>query len=126
MSEQDDDDYLYWDREPVLIPVQMPVAVFSNKNGDVVIRQCGQWYHQNDPWIVLTPENARIVAGAISNLAAELMAPAAPLALPAPTPADRTAAERQRRYRERKRNGDTVTGSTVTPRARNGADLFPD
>lgn len=126
MSDCIKDDYMYWDREQVLIPVQMPVAVFSNSDGNVVIRQAGDWYRQDDPFIVLTPENARIVATAVANLAAELLTPEAPLALPAP--ADRTAAERQRRHRERKRNApcdrDSVT--PVTPCDRNGANLFPD
>ena len=114
MSEPDFD----WNDAGVDIPGQQPIAVYTNPEGHIVIRQDGDWYRKDDAWVVVLPENARRLADAILALAEPVPAPG-PLALPAP--ADRTAAERQRRHRNAKRNGSTVT-PTVT--RRDAPELF--
>lgn len=114
------------DRDDLIVEEQAAIAVYTNPRGSIVIRQKGdldpETYTYEDAWIVVEPRYAAELARAILALAPQSVAP---LALPAP--ADKTAAERQRRHRDRKRNGgDTVTGATVTPCDRNGAGLFPD
>src|SRR6185295_18582919 len=98
------------------------------------------WSHDEDMWVVVAPEHAWRLCSAIADVAGieiELVSEGsshtcrsgrpqhrAPQDPPAPTtqpadeaerPKDVTAAERQRRRRERQRNGaDTVTASDVT------------
>lgn len=125
MSRSPDFDW-HKDRDDLVVEEQAATAVYLNPRGSIVIRQKGELnpetYEYQDSWIVVEPHYAAQLARAIMALAPK---ESAPLALPAP--ADKTAAERQRRYRDRKRNGDdTVTAVTVTPCARNGANLFPD
>lgn len=125
MSRSPDFDW-YKDRDDLVIEEQAAVAVYLNPRGSIVIRQKGdldpQSYARDDSWIVVEPHYAAALARAIMALAPQQ---SVPLALAAP--GDKTAAERQRRHRERKRHGDdTVTAVTVTPCARNGANLFPD
>ena len=112
-----------WTRDDsIVVPEQQAIAVFTNVHGRIAILQKGDYHPDEDVVIVVNRKNAAQLARAILALAEP---DAAPLALPAPT--DKTAAERQRRHRDRKRNGDdTVTAVTVTPCARNGASLFPD
>lgn len=118
MSGEDDFD---WNEiaDDIVVAHQAPIAVYTNPDEDIVIRQDGDWYRRDDAWIVVRRENARRLAEAILAFAEPEVAPA-PLALPAP--ADRTAAERQRRYRERKRNGQ----DTVTHRDSNAPELFAE
>jgi hypothetical protein len=116
------DDFNWNDTDDIVVAFQERIAVYTNGDGDVVLRQDGHGYCRDDAWIVVRPENVRQLVEAMLALVGP---PEQPLALPAPT--DKTAAERQRRHRERKRHGDdTVTTVTVTPCARNGANLFPD
>jgi hypothetical protein len=116
-----DDDFDWTDREDIVVAHQGQVAVYLNPDGDVVVRQEGDWWRKDDAWIVVRPENARQLAEAILALAHPDMAPR--LALPAP--ADRTAAERQRRHRERKRHAHTVTVPDRDTRdCNNGKGLF--
>jgi hypothetical protein len=110
------------DLDDLVVEDQAAIAVYLNPRGSIVIRQKGDLDERDDSWIVVEPHYAAALARAIMALAPQQ---SATLALPAP--GDRTAAERQRRHRERKRNGgDTVTAVTVTPCARDGAPLFPD
>jgi hypothetical protein len=125
MSRSPDFDW-YTDRDDLVIEEQAAIAVYTNPRGSIVIRQKGELdpetYETIDSWIVVEPHYVAQLARAIMALAPQHTAP---LVLPAP--GDKTAAERQRRHRECKRNGDdTVTTVTVTPCARNGANLFPD
>lgn len=96
---------------------QLAIAVYKNHDGDIVIRQEMAPYNDEDGFVFVRPENATYLAAALMALAEPDTAPQ--LALPAP--ADRTAAERQRRHRDRKRNGsvtpcdrDSVTGDRDT------------
>ena len=92
------------DREDLVVEEQAAIAVYLNPRGSIVIRQKGErdpeTYDTVDSWIIVEPHYAAGLARAIMALAPK---ETAPLALPAP--GDRTAAERQRRHRERKRNG---------------------
>lgn len=90
--------------DDVVIPEQAAIAVFVNPQGDVVIRQAGQYGPDEDMWIIVAPDRAAVLADAIVQATAfhgtqpDDSKPAAAK--------DRTAADRQRRYRERQRNGD--------------------
>lgn len=109
--------------DDIVVAHQAPIAVYTNPDEDIVIRQDGDWYRRDDAWIVVRRENARRLAEAILAFAEPEPAPA-PLALPAPAPADRTAAERQRRHRERKRNGSTVTPTVTGAVTGDAPELF--
>ena len=103
------DDDFDWGDADIVIQVQMPVAVYTNPKGNIVIRPEGDYYRKEDAWVVLTPENARVLVAAILALAGPELEPEPPPRLALPAPADRTAAEQQRRYRNAKRSGSTVT-----------------
>lgn len=99
------------DAEDVVLPDQPATAVYVNPRGAVVIRQTVE--HDDDVWIIVQPSNAAALAKAILR-AAGLTEDALEAS---PAPKDRTAAERQRRYRARQhRDGDGVTrnGHAVT------------
>jgi hypothetical protein len=106
-----------WNNDPdVVVPEQQAIAVFTNVHGRIAILQKADLHSDEDVVIVVNPENAAALARAILAHATE-PEQASRLALPAP--ADCTAAERQRRYRERHRNGSTVMvgrNDTVTDR----------
>ncbi len=82
----------------VAVREQAPIAVYLNPRGCVVIRQQNDF--DDDSWILVEPDRVRALAEAIVRLAEPER-----LALPPPSPAvkDTTAAERQRRYRERQK-----------------------
>ncbi len=44
------------DREDIVVRQQMPIAVYHNPHGDVVIRQQGDFY-EDDKWIVIERHN---------------------------------------------------------------------
>jgi len=117
MSDPDFD----WNDGDVVIPNQQPIAVYTNGDGDIVIRQDGDWYRKEDPWIVIRPENARRLVEAILALSLAEPEQASRLALPAPL----TAAERQRKRRDKQR--DSVTTQRDTERdSRDSANLFEE
>jgi hypothetical protein len=92
------------------------VAVFTNTNGDIVIRkQREDMYEEHDAFIVISRGNARTVAQAILD-AAEVGPDAVVVPAEKAEPKDRTAAERAKRYRDsKKRHGDD-RDATVTER----------
>ena len=109
-----------WLDADVIVPQQPAIAVYLNPTGDVVLRQRGDLY-DDDSWCWFRIERAPAVARAIIETAgldiAELM--------PEPTrigskPKDPSAAERQRRYRERQKKESTpepdIFGRDVTAR----------
>ncbi len=117
------------DAGDVVVAEQPPVAVYTNPKGAVVVRQRGDDRDDDDAWIWFAPEHAPAVAAAImaaAGLDATDIADLAPEpAQDASKPTASTAAERQRRYRQRKKkepalfDGDdrNVTEcETVTPR----------
>ena len=100
--------------ESVVCHKQPATAVYRNQRGDIAIRQEAAWDEDSDALIVIRPENALAIADAIKREAGEALREANPmLALPAPEPKDATAAERMRRYRARKRNGDVTQEATA-------------
>lgn len=117
----------WWANEDVIVREQQAIAVYPNGQGDVVIRQSGHLY-EDDVWIVLGPQHAPALARAILEAACyshqeiEVELDAVP-ALPAPRK-DRTAAERQRRYRERRNGHETVTPEL--PLRSDGRDVTVD
>lgn len=106
MSRSPDFDW-YKDLEDLVVEEQAAIAVYTNPRGSIVIRQKGELdpetYDYQDSWIVVEPHYVAQLARAIMALAPQQTAP---LALPAP--GDKTAAERQRRHRDRKRNGSVT------------------
>jgi hypothetical protein len=82
-----------------VIAHQAPITVYTNPGDNIVVRQDGDWYRKEEPWIVVRRENARALAEAILAFAEPEPAPV-PMALPAPM----TPAKRAKRNRERKRH----------------------
>jgi hypothetical protein len=126
------DEFTWCDNPDVVIPTQPAIAVFENTNGAVCIRQEGQFGTDEDAWVFFSKDRALTVARAILDVAGIEPVDAFPeiwttamhnignSAGPSQDRKDHTAAERQRRYRERHadRNAvtrDTVTGDAVTP-----------
>jgi len=105
----------YGDSESVVVRHQPAIAAYLNPHDEVVIRQDGQY--DDDHWICVTKDNAVKVAQAILETAGiENCTKAAPLLLPAPK--HKSAAERMRRCRNKKRNDDRNAGVTEEPQLR--------
>ena len=118
------------DTEAVVLPEQPRTAVFVNTHGAVVVRQRCADDEDSDVYVLIQPHNARLVALAIMACAKQSAAcfEDEPCPIPGPTS---SAAERQRRYRSRKkqRNGrdaENVTGDGhgVTQSERVAGDLW--
>lgn len=88
----------YEDRDDIVVTEQAAIAIYYNPNGDIVIRQKASEGEDHDSLIVVTPGLAGALARAIANAST-----------PDSEPRNTTAAERQRRYRERHRNVTSVT-----------------
>lgn len=100
---------LDWHRDDSVVVRDQPgIAVFVNVHGYIAIRQRGDMdprtLETDDAVVVVAREHAAELAHAILALAEPKEAPQ--LALPAPD--GKTAADRQRRYRARKRYSVTV------------------
>ena len=94
-----------WCDDDVVVPQQPAIAIYLNPAGDVVLRQRGDVY-DDDSWIWFGSEHALAVARAILEAVGLSVADL----VPEPTQVrshDTTAAERQRRYRERKKREST-------------------
>jgi hypothetical protein len=108
--------------DDLVVPEQQAVAVFWNPRGELVIRQKADFYPDEDHYVIVHPGNIRKLAHRLLLEADSLEdgadeQPKERLAL-AP-PKDPTATERQRRHRQRQRDGldrDTRdTSVTGTP-----------
>lgn len=101
----------WYDNPDIVVQMQMPIAVFQNERGEVCIRQHAEEWQEEDAWVTVSMDRAITVARAILEVAG--IDPAAAFqttgGADVTSPRDRTAAERQRRYRKR-RNGRDVTG----------------
>lgn len=53
------------DDEDLVVRKQMPIRVFVNTAGSVVIQQENEDPHEDDPLIVIRPEWVRVVADAL-------------------------------------------------------------
>ncbi len=117
--------------DDVVVPEQMAIAVYHNPTGNVVVRQQG--WPDEDVVIILERRNAAALAHAILEAAEFDDEPVALLAPPSTSatepelelsvtkPKDPAAAERSRRYRNRKRDTerdirDIDRDATVTHR----------
>lgn len=98
-----------WNRmdAPVVLQQQRKTAIYMNPADDVVIRQEADWDEENDPFIVIGAQNLRRVIARLTELADELEDGEHHHA--DRQARDTTAAERQRRHRERKKH----TGGNV-------------
>jgi hypothetical protein len=93
------------DEHSIVVRHQPAIAVYLNPHDEVVIRQQDQYDESDDHFVFITKDNLlKVVERMLALAEAEIQTPAQPLLL-AP-PKDATAAERMRRYRNRKRNGD--------------------
>ena len=89
----------------IVVRHQPAIAVYTNPHDEVVVRQQDQYDESDDHFVFITKDNVRKVAERIMEVAGIEVATLAEPLLLAP-PKDATAAERMRRYRNRKRNGD--------------------
>lgn len=116
-------DFDWSDQEDVVLPEQPATAVYVNPRGHIVIRQ--QDDHE-DVWIIVQPQNARRLAAAILRAAGDdealgrLLGSHSEAPSHGDRPKDPTAAERQRRYRERNADRD------VTRNADRNGPVTPD
>jgi len=90
----------------VVVREQASIAVYSNPNSEVVIRRKADWDEDGDVWIVVAPDRARALCESIMRVAADLLGEVTTLQISPPKPngRDRTAAERQRRHRDKLRD----------------------
>jgi hypothetical protein len=89
------------------------VAVYVNPNNDIAIRQERRWDEEDDRFIVIARGN---VLAFITKLQ-ELIGIEVRTVDGEISPPTSKAAERQRRYRQRKRNGESVTHPYSTRRS---------
>ena len=84
--------------DAVVIREQPATAVFKNARGQIVVRQQGEVF-EDDPYVVVDLGFVQRLVDAI--LAEAGINQSTPLRLPPPLPKDKTAAERQRRRRDK-------------------------
>jgi hypothetical protein len=102
--------------ETVVVRTQMAIAIYLNPYGELVIRQEGQMHPDEDVWVVIAPDNVPAVIEAMQEAIGTADAPAT-------VTKDPTAANRQRRHRDRHRDGVTpVTAGGVTDRDSAGSN----
>jgi len=108
-----------WDEieQDVVIRNQPAVAVYTNPNGGIVLRQAGDYGADEDHWVYFDPMHAEAIANAI------LAAASLDQRADTNSPKDSTAAERQRRYRARKRAAEGVTRNADAVTDRNALRL---
>lgn len=97
----------WWRGNPaVVLPEQLAIAVYTNQNDDIVIRQERAWDEDSDTVVIVSPTNVRKVAEAmLAEIGETIGGPAIAGLLPSPEKSRSPSAERQKRYRDRHRNG---------------------
>ncbi len=112
------------DAGDVVVPDHPPVAVYVNPEAAVVVRQRAHWPDEDDPWIWFAPQHAPAIAAAILE-AAGLDATAMMLESTqvGSKASDKTAAGRQRRYRERKKKDPAIEPDLLDRNARDDRDV---
>ncbi len=94
-----------WADVDVAVPEQAAISVYLNPAGEIVLRQRGDYFIQDDACIWLQVQHAVTVAKAILEAAGLDAGALAPEPIQAGNkPSDPTAAGRQARYRERQKN----------------------
>jgi hypothetical protein len=60
---EDDEDWLWWSKNPelVVVPEQPETAIYKNVAGAIVIRQRAQWNEDVDPLVFITRDNVKAV-----------------------------------------------------------------
>jgi hypothetical protein len=94
----------------VIVPDQLAVAVYENVRGEIVIRQKGDMYEDQDAIVILHKIPARVIAQAIFETAGLGAMPERNERDGEASPGDGSvtpAALRQRRYRERHRHSQS-------------------
>lgn len=100
--EDDDDGEFDWSDDETIVCYEQPKSkVYFNPQGQVVIRQQAAGYRDEDSFVFFNRENIPALIAALRGCIHEDAAPATTSAK------DRTAAERQRRYRQRRNGGVT-------------------
>jgi hypothetical protein len=94
----------------IVVRHQPAIAVYTNPHDEVVIRQRDQYDESDDHFVYITEDSVLRVAQRMLDLAGIEFQRKEPLLLPPPS----NGAERQRRYRQRHRNGN---GHDVTPQS---------
>jgi hypothetical protein len=123
-------DWRHLEPEDIIAPNQIEIAVYLNPNGDLVIRRRPDEFEQDDVWVVVGQTHVcrlveRIItlygfSSPISKISQGN--PAEVVALPPPerlTSRDPTGAERQRRFRERRKqqlNGEATCPEPNIPK----------
>jgi hypothetical protein len=110
--------------EAIVAPSQIEIAVYLNPNNDLVIRRRPDEFEHDDVWLVVgQPYVLRLVERIVAlygfslpitkqSFAAEVAALPAPERL---TSRDPAGAERQRRFRERRKQQGKVAAATLEP-----------
>ncbi len=97
-----------WTDTNLVVEEQLPVACYRNPEGDVVLRQRAAWPDDDDPAIWFGPQHARAIAAAIIQVAGyQTTVPAPEPAQASVKPQATSAAERQKRYRDRRKKEPT-------------------
>lgn len=97
-----------WADVDVIVAHQLPIGIYQNLAGDIVIRQRSDDYYDDDHIIWFSPEHARAVAvGILREAGIDITALAPKSVQVGSKPKDSTGAERQRRYRESKKKEAT-------------------
>ncbi len=94
-------DFDWLDDDSIAVREQSAIAVYQNRWGHLVIRQEADPYEAEDAIINVAPQNVAALVEVILRTAG--LEPPPQLLLPSPAQ-DRTAAERQKRYRDKHRN----------------------
>jgi hypothetical protein len=95
------DDFDWYGNNPdIVVTTQMAVAVFENERGEICVRQQSEPWQDNDLWVTFSKDRAVIIARAVLKVAGLDLSS---LATTAPQ-RDSTAAERQRRHRDKRRD----------------------
>jgi hypothetical protein len=67
-QDEPDDDEFKWRDDLIVIPSQLAIAVYSNPNGDLVIRQ-ERPYPEDDHFVYIAPSNLMLVIDRMCDLA---------------------------------------------------------
>jgi hypothetical protein len=104
----------YGASESVVVRHQPAIAIYLNPYDEVVVRQQGQY--DEDQWVYVSTENVPILARAMLEAAGYETDQTYGKPLPKPEPL--SGAERQRRYRNKRRNGERNADVTEEPQLR--------
>jgi ABC-type Zn uptake system ZnuABC Zn-binding protein ZnuA len=70
-KERDFEDFDWHDDPSVVLRTQPATAIYHNGNGHIVIRQERSWAQEDDPYVMISPENAVTFMEALAKRARE-------------------------------------------------------